>query len=55
MVGVIGGLHQDGCEPWTSYGAPFGADKPPDLHRGGQGERTPVLPGPEGDGCTIGL
>ncbi len=55
VVGVIGGLHQGGCEPWTSYSAPFGADSLPHLRRRGQGERTSIFPGPGGDGCTTGL
>ena len=25
VVGVIGGLNQGGCYPWTSYSPPFGA------------------------------
>lgn len=33
VVGVIGGLHQGGCTPETSYSAPFGADVLADLAR----------------------
>src|SRR5439155_3587094 len=41
VVGVIGGLHQGGCTPRTSYSSPFGADVRADLARavaGGPGD-----------------
>ena len=51
VVGVIGGLHQGGCTPSTSYSAPFGADTVADYARavaGGAGD-SPGFPG--SDGC----
>jgi len=55
VVGVIGGLHQGGCEPWTSYSAPFGADTLRTYGATVRGDRTADFPGPESDGCTTGL
>ena len=55
VVGVIGGLHQGGCEPWTSYSAPFGAATLRTYAAAARGARTAAFPGPESDGCTTGL
>jgi V8-like Glu-specific endopeptidase len=55
VVGVIGGLHQGGCEPWTSYSAPFGSDARQTYAAAVRGARTTTFPGPESDGCTTGL
>jgi len=55
VVGVIGGLHQGGCEPWTSYSAPFGAATRQAYSAAVRGRRTTVFPGAESDGCTTGL
>jgi hypothetical protein len=55
VVGVIGGLHQGGCYPWTSYSAPFGSAATRTYDGAIGGDRTVVLPPPEGDGCTTGL
>lgn len=55
VVGVIGGLHQGGCEPWTSYSAPFGTDTLRTYSAAVRGHRTSGFPGPESDGCTTGL
>jgi hypothetical protein len=55
VVGVIGGLHQGGCEPWTSYSAPFGPDVLRTYAAVVRGTRTTTFPGPESDGCTTGL
>jgi hypothetical protein len=55
VVGVIGGLHQGGCEPWTSYSAPFGADTLRTYAGAVRGDRTSDFPGPESDGCSSGL
>ena len=55
VVGVIGGLHQGGCEPWTSYTAPFGSVTLRTYAAAARGSRTPSFPGPESDGCTTGL
>lgn len=51
VVGVIGGLHQGGCTPSTSYTSAFGADTRIDWQRaiaGGLGDLAPV---PGSDGC----
>jgi hypothetical protein len=45
VVGVIGGLHQGGCTPATSYSAPFGAAVAALLaraERGGAGNAGPI-------------
>jgi hypothetical protein len=45
VVGVIGGLHQGGCTPATSYSARFGPDVAALLaraERGGRGDAGPV-------------
>jgi hypothetical protein len=55
VVGVIGGLHQGGCYPWTSYSAPFGADTLRTYTSAVNGTKTSAFPGPERDGCTTGL
>ncbi len=55
VVGVIGGLHQGGCYPWTSYTAPFGPDTARTYAGAARGAETPALPPPESDGCTTGL
>ena len=55
VVGVIGGLHQGGCKPWTSYSAPFGPDTLRTYAAAARGTRTSSFPGPESDGCTTGL
>ncbi len=55
VVGVIGGLHQGGCEPWTSYSAPFGTVTFRTFAAAARGSRTEEFPGPESDGCTTGL
>jgi hypothetical protein len=55
VVGVIGGLHQGGCYPWTSYSAPFGSATSRTYDSAAKGTGTTVLPPPESDGCTTGL
>jgi hypothetical protein len=55
VVGVIGGLHQGGCYPWTSYSAPFGPATTRTYDGAVNGAETSVLPPPESDGCTTGL
>lgn len=51
VVGVIGGLHQGGCTPSTSYSSPFGAAIAALLVRAQAGGRGDVAPIPGGDGC----
>ncbi|HSP38261.1 MAG TPA: hypothetical protein VLR26_10965 [Frankiaceae bacterium] len=51
VVGLIGGLHQGGCSPATSYSAPFDASAAAVLARAAGGGPADVLPAPGGDGC----
>jgi hypothetical protein len=51
VVGAIGGLHQGGCTPSTSYSAPFGADVAALLARAEAGGPGDVGPIPGSDGC----
>ncbi len=51
VVGVIGGLHQGGCFPWTSYSAPFDSATAAVFARAATGGAADVLPVPGGDGC----
>jgi hypothetical protein len=55
VVGVIGGLHQGGCYPWTSYSAPFGPDTLRTYADAAGGGQASIFPDPESDGCTTGL
>ena len=51
VVGVIGGPHQGGCEPWTSYASPRGRPAEAVLgaaSRGAAPQRAPAL---APDGC----
>ncbi len=54
VVGVIGGLHQGGCYPWTSYTAPFGAATQRLAARAASGQAASTFPTPGGDGCPNG-
>jgi V8-like Glu-specific endopeptidase len=51
IVGVIGGLHQGGCSPDTSYSAPFTAATMATYQRAVSKAPGDVLPGPVSDGC----
>lgn len=51
VVGLIGGLHQGGCSPDTSYSPTFGADIAADLARAQSTRRGDVAPLAAGDGC----
>lgn len=51
VVGVIGGLHQGGCTPSTSYSAPFGGAVAALVSRAEAGGRGDVAPFPGSDGC----
>jgi V8-like Glu-specific endopeptidase len=51
IVGVIGGLHQGGCVPTTSYSAPFGAWSTALLARAERHARADLLPFAGSDGC----
>lgn len=51
VVGVIGGLHQGGCRPGTSYSARLGGAARSALHRAERHRRTDDFPVPPTDGC----
>lgn len=51
VVGEIGGLHQGGCTPTTSYSPAFGAAVAALLARAEAGGRGDVAPAPGSDGC----
>jgi Trypsin len=51
VVGVIGGLHQGGCKPATSYSARLGAPAWSVFRRAEHHRRPNVFPTPPGDGC----
>jgi hypothetical protein len=51
VVGVIGGLHQGGCTPTTSYSAAFGPDVAALLARAQAAAAGDTAPIPGGDGC----
>ncbi|MCU1656969.1 MAG: hypothetical protein JWO57_1625 [Pseudonocardiales bacterium] len=51
VVGVIGGLHQGGCTPATSYSPAFGADVGHDWQRAAVGAAADVVPPAPDDGC----
>jgi hypothetical protein len=51
VVGVIGGLHQGGCRPVTSYTSSFGAQVRNAYAAAVRDTDPGVLPGPPNDGC----
>jgi V8-like Glu-specific endopeptidase len=51
VLGVIGGLHQGGCLPSTSYSAPFTTSTIALLNRAASGAAGDSLPAPGSDGC----
>jgi V8-like Glu-specific endopeptidase len=51
VLGVIGGLHQGGCLPSTSYSPPFDATTMATLERAISGSPADTLPVPGSDGC----
>lgn len=52
VTGVIGGLHQGGCESWTSYSASFGPGTLAVAQRAISGGKASVFPIAGGEGCT---
>ncbi len=50
--GDIGGLHQGGCTPQTSYSPPLGRPAHRTLHRAAGGRNGDVFPAPGSDGCS---
>ncbi len=55
VVGVIGGLHQGGCQPSTSYSAPLGRAAVSSYAAVLAGARADVAPKAGSDGCSTGL
>lgn len=51
VLGVIGGLHQGGCFPYTSYSAPFDASTIRTFDRAADGAPADTLPAAGSDGC----
>jgi V8-like Glu-specific endopeptidase len=51
IVGVIGGLHQGGCSPSTSYSAPLGPAARSLLKRAERHRHGDTFPNAPGDGC----
>lgn len=51
LTGVIGGLHQGGCSPDTSYSAAFDAGTAAVLARAAGNRAADTLPAPHSDGC----
>lgn len=51
LVGVIGGLHQGGCDQATSYSAPFGPETEQTYQLAVAGGPGAVMPTTSGDGC----
>jgi V8-like Glu-specific endopeptidase len=54
VIGVIGGLDQGGCFPWTSYSAPFTEAVRTTYAQAVTGGEQPEIPLPGGDGCKTG-
>lgn len=51
VVGAIGGLHQGGCTPDTSYTSAFGSDTVADWQRAASHGRPDFVPVAGSDGC----
>lgn len=51
VVGLVGGLHQGGCYPFTSYSPPFGHAALQAYEQAAAGARGDRAPPPGGDGC----
>jgi hypothetical protein len=52
ISGVIGGLHQGGCTPASSYSPPLGKPAHRALARAASGTGPDTFPAPGSDGCT---
>jgi V8-like Glu-specific endopeptidase len=55
VVGVIAGLHQGGCYPYTSYSPPLGSHARAVYRRAAAGAKPNIAPKPGSDGCSTGL
>lgn len=52
VTGDIGGLHQGGCTPSTSYSPPLGTPAHQAFYRAAHRAKADVFPAPGSDGCT---
>ena len=55
VVGVIAGLHQGGCFPYTSYSPPLGSHARAVYRRAVAGANPDIAPKAGSDGCSTGL
>ena len=55
IVGVIAGLHQGGCYPYTSSSPPLGGPARAVYRRAVAGDKPDIAPPPGSDGCSTGL
>jgi V8-like Glu-specific endopeptidase len=55
VVGLVAGLHQGGCETWTSYSPPLGSHALATYKRAVDGGKPDVAPQAGSDGCSTGL
>jgi V8-like Glu-specific endopeptidase len=55
VVGLIAGLHQGGCFPYTSYSPPLGSQARAVYRRAVAGAKPDIAPKPGSDGCSTGL
>ena len=55
VVGVIGGLHQGGCQVYTSYSSPLGAQAKRTYDSAVAGTHPDTAPKAGSDGCSTGL
>ena len=55
IVGLVAGLHQGGCETYTSYSPPLGARAHAVYERAAHGTKPDVASVAGSDGCTTGL
>jgi len=55
IVGLIAGLHQGGCYPYTSYSPPLGSHARAVYRRAVTGAKPEIAPKPGPDGCSTGL
>jgi hypothetical protein len=55
IVGLIAGLHQGGCDPYTSYSPPLGSRARAVYRRATMGTKPDVAPRAGSDDCSTGL
>jgi V8-like Glu-specific endopeptidase len=55
VVGLIAGLHQGGCYPYTSYSPPLGSHARAAYRLAVAGAKPETGPKPGSDGCSTGL